>query len=136
VRSGICESCGTLGTVEGKGSLQSFHIPRANDMQGSRQELDDNEQHIQSRTKQERRGRAWYGRAPGAARSGGVPVTNVEGVRALQSLLSATRLQEESAKTAPPFFPNAGRGTVRFLGKEQGPTVFSWDGLGEEGREG
>jgi hypothetical protein len=57
-----------------------------NDMHGSRQELDDNEQHIQPRTKQERGGRAWYGnvhprgsRSPGAARSGGVPVTNAEG---------------------------------------------------------
>ena len=40
------------------GSLQSFHIPRTNDMHGSRQELDDNEQRIQPRTKQERRGRA------------------------------------------------------------------------------
>jgi hypothetical protein len=37
--------------------------------------------------------------------------------------------------TAPPFFPNAGRGTVRFWGNEQGPTVFLWDGLGEEGLE-
>jgi hypothetical protein len=69
--------------VEGKGSLQSFHILRANDMLGSRQELDDNEQRIQSRMKQERGGRTSYGnvhsrgsRVPGAARSGGVPVTN------------------------------------------------------------
>jgi len=36
---------------------------------------------------------------------------------ALQSLLSATQLQGESAVAAPPFFPNAGRGTVRFWGK-------------------
>ena len=26
------EGCGTLGTLERKGSLQSFHIPRANNM--------------------------------------------------------------------------------------------------------
>ena len=32
-------------------SLQSVHIPRTNDMHGSRQELDDNEQRIQPRTK-------------------------------------------------------------------------------------
>ncbi len=31
IRSGICESCGTLGTVEGKRNLQSFYILRAND---------------------------------------------------------------------------------------------------------
>jgi hypothetical protein len=55
-------------------------------------------------------------------------------LRALQPLLSATQLQGESAVTAPPFFRNAGR-TVRFCEKEQGPTVFLWDGLGEEGRE-
>jgi len=45
-------------------------------------------------------------------------------LRALQSLLSAVQLQGESAVTAPPFFPSAGRGTTRFWGKEQGPTVF------------
>ena len=56
-------------------------------------------------------------------------------LRALQSLLSATQLQGESAVAAPPFFPNAGRGTVRFWGNEQGPTVFLWDGLDEKGRE-
>ena len=39
-------------------------------------------------------------------------------LRALQSLLSATQLQGESAVAAPPFFPNAGRGTVRFRHKE------------------
>ena len=43
--------------VEGKGSLQSFHILRANDMHGSRQELEDNEQCIQPRMKQEGGGR-------------------------------------------------------------------------------
>jgi hypothetical protein len=63
---------------------------------GSRQELDDNEQYIQPRKKQERGERAWYGnihlrgsRAPGAARSGGVPVTNVEG--AASSTISTLR---------------------------------------------
>ena len=56
-------------------------------------------------------------------------------LRALQSLLSAVQLQGESAVTAPPFFPRAGRGTIRFWGKEQGPTVFLWESLGEEGRE-
>jgi hypothetical protein len=35
-------------------------------------------------------------------------------LRALQSLLSAVQLQGESAVTAPPFFPSAGRGTTRF----------------------
>ena len=56
-------------------------------------------------------------------------------LRAIQALLSATQLQGESAVAAPPFFPNAGRGTVRFWGNEQGPTVFLWHGLDEEGRE-
>jgi hypothetical protein len=54
-------------------------------------------------------------------------------LRSLKSLLSATQLQGESAVAAPPFFPNAGRGTVRFWGNEQGPKVFLWDGLDEEG---
>jgi hypothetical protein len=40
-------------------------------------------------------------------------------LRALQSLLSARQLQEESAVTAPPFFQSAGRGTVRFWGHEE-----------------
>ena len=39
------------------------------------------------------------------------------------------------AVAAPPFFPNAGRGTVRFWGNEQGPTVLLWDGLDEEERK-
>ena len=56
-------------------------------------------------------------------------------LRSLQSLLSETQLKGESAVMALPFFPNAGRGTVRFWGNEQGPTVFLWDGLDEEGRE-
>ncbi len=38
----------------------TFHIPRTNDRHGGRQELDDNEQHIQPRAKQERGGRAQY----------------------------------------------------------------------------
>ncbi len=37
--------------------------------------------------------------------------------------------------TAPPFFPSAGRGTTRFWGKKQGPTVFLWESLDEEGKE-
>jgi hypothetical protein len=56
-------------------------------------------------------------------------------LRALKSPFSAIQLQGESAVTAPPFFPSAGRGTTRFWGKEQGPTVFLWESLGEEGRE-
>ena len=56
-------------------------------------------------------------------------------LRALQSLLSAVQLQGESAVTAPPFFPSAGRGTTKFWGKKQGPTVFLWESLDEGGRE-
>jgi len=47
-------------------------------------------------------------------------------LRALQSLLSAVQLQGESAVTAPPFSPSAGRGTTKFWGKRLGPTVFLW----------
>jgi hypothetical protein len=56
-------------------------------------------------------------------------------LRALQSLLSAVQLQGESSATAPPFFFSAGRGTTKFWGKEQGPTVFLWESLDEGGRE-
>ncbi len=56
-------------------------------------------------------------------------------LRALQSLHSAVQLQGESAVTAPPFFPSAGRGTTKFRGKKQGPTVFMWESLDEGGRE-
>jgi hypothetical protein len=56
-------------------------------------------------------------------------------LRALQSLLPAVQLQGESAVTAPPFFPSAGRGTTKFWGKRQGPTVFLWESLDEGGRE-
>jgi ribonuclease HI len=56
-------------------------------------------------------------------------------LRALKSLFSAAQLQGESAVSAPPFFPSAGRGTTRFWGKRQGPTVFLWESLGEEGRK-
>ena len=56
-------------------------------------------------------------------------------LRALQSLLSAVQLQGESAVTATPFFPSAGRGTTKFWGKRQGPTVFLWESLDEGGRE-
>jgi hypothetical protein len=56
-------------------------------------------------------------------------------LRALKSLFSAVQLQGESAVSAPPFFPSAGRGTTSFCGKRQGPTVFLWESLGEEGRK-
>jgi hypothetical protein len=56
-------------------------------------------------------------------------------LRALQSLLSAVQLQGESAVTAPPFFPSAGRGTTKFWGKRRGPTVFLRESLDEGGRE-
>jgi hypothetical protein len=56
-------------------------------------------------------------------------------LRALNSLFSAAQLQGESAVSAPPFFPSAGRGTTRFWGKRQGPTIFLWESLGEKGRK-
>ena len=40
-------------------------------------------------------------------------------LRALQSLLSAVQLQGESAVTPPPFFPRAGRGTIRFRKRDE-----------------
>jgi hypothetical protein len=39
-------------------------------------------------------------------------------LQVLQSLLSSTHLQGESAVADPPFFPNAVRGPVRFWGNE------------------
>ena len=45
------------------------------------------------------------------------------------------QLQGESAVTAPPFFPSAGRGTTQFWGKRQGPAVFLWESLDEAGRK-
>jgi hypothetical protein len=48
--------------------------------------------------------------------------------------LSSTTARRVSGHGAP-FFLSAGRGTTRFWGKEQGPTVFLWESLGEEGRE-
>ena len=48
--------------MKGKESLQSFHIPRANnDIHGSQQELDDIEQHIQPLEEKERGERTWHG---------------------------------------------------------------------------
>ena len=57
-------------------------------------------------------------------------------LRALQSPHSATQLQGESAVAAPPFFPNAGRGTVLFWGTRRvesaivalGLVLLSWFG--------
>ena len=48
-------------------------------------------------------------------------------LRALQSLLSAVQLLGESAVTAPPFFPSAGRGATQFWGTSSLP-------VGESGR--
>jgi hypothetical protein len=45
-------------------------------------------------------------------------------LRALQSLLSAVQIHGESEVSSSPFFPSAGRGTTKFWGEEQGPTVF------------
>jgi hypothetical protein len=56
-------------------------------------------------------------------------------LRALQSMLSAVQLQEESAVTAAPFFSSAGRGTTRFWGKSKGRQFFYgrvWAKRGEE----
>jgi hypothetical protein len=46
----------------------------------------------------------------------------------LKTLIRAEVEQQER-------LPSAGRGTTRFWGQKQGPTVFLWDSLGEEGRE-
>ena len=56
-------------------------------------------------------------------------------LRALQEVHGATRLQGESAVTAPPFFANAGRGKEVFWGSSDGPTVFLWESLDEDGRK-
>ncbi len=97
-------------------------------MHGGRQELDDHEYElkmlIRAEVEQQERFEAMGYRSPTWRLS-----------RALQSLFSAVQLQGESAVTAPPFFPSAGRGATRFWGKKQGPTIFLWESLGEEGRE-
>ena len=56
-------------------------------------------------------------------------------LRALQGVHGATRLQGESAVAAPPFFANAGRGKKVFWGNNDGPTVFLWESLDEDGRQ-
>ena len=56
-------------------------------------------------------------------------------LRALQEVYGATRLQGESAVTAPPFFANAGRGKEVFWGSSDGPTDFLWESLDEDGRK-
>jgi len=44
-------------------------------------------------------------------------------LRALQQINSATRIEGETAMSAPPFFQSAGRGDLFFWGGKEGPTV-------------
>ena len=55
-------------------------------------------------------------------------------LKALQSINKATTVQGESAVAAPPFFQTAGRGQTKFWGNTEGPTVFLWEGLDDDGR--
>ena len=52
----------------------------------------------------------------------------------IQRIHSATTVQGESAVAAPPFFHMAGRRQTKFWGDAEGPTVFLWEGLDDDGR--
>jgi len=48
-------------------------------------------------------------------------------LRALQKINKAKRLEGEAVMSAPPFFQSAGQGDLKFLGEDDGPTVFAWE---------
>jgi len=52
---------------------------------------------------------------------------------AVQQINSATRIEEEAAMSAPPFFQSAGRGDLLFWGELERPTVLKWENLPEQG---
>jgi len=56
-------------------------------------------------------------------------------LRALQRINSATRIEEEAAMSAPPFFQSAGRGDLLFWGENEGPMVVIWESLSEQENE-
>jgi len=56
-------------------------------------------------------------------------------LRALQRINKAKRLEGEAFMSVPPFFQSAGRGDLKFLGKDDGPTVVVWESLSESEQE-
>jgi hypothetical protein len=62
-------------------------------------------------------------------------VRTVLGASAGTNMTWNTSTGTNKFNVAAPFFPSTGIGTTRFWGNQQGPTVFLWEGLGEEGRE-
>jgi len=56
-------------------------------------------------------------------------------LRALQKINKAKRLEGEAVMSAPPFFQSAGRGDLKFLGEDDGPTVVVWESLLESEQE-
>jgi hypothetical protein len=77
--------------------------------------------HVRSKRGEDERSMAMFmrSRASGAARSGGVPITNVEGAASSTSSTLGDTAARRVGGAAPPFFPIAGRGAVRFWGHEQ-----------------
>ena len=64
-----------------------------------------------------------------------VPFPTWRIIRSLQQACKATRLVGGTLVTAPPFFANAGRGSVTFWGQQQGAMVVLWDTLSAEDKE-
>jgi len=48
-------------------------------------------------------------------------------LQALQKINKAKRLEGEAVMSAPPFFQSAGRGDLKFLKEDYGPTVVLWE---------
>jgi len=56
-------------------------------------------------------------------------------LRALQKINEAKRFEGEAIMSAPKFFHSAGRGDLKFWGKDDGPTVVVWESLSESEEE-
>jgi len=56
-------------------------------------------------------------------------------LRALRKINKSKRLEGEAVMSAPPFFQSAGRGDLKFLGEDDGPTVAVWEHLSESEQE-
>jgi len=53
-------------------------------------------------------------------------------LRALQKINKAKRPEGEAIMSAPLIFHSAGRGDLKFLGEDDGPTVVVWEREGAE----
>jgi hypothetical protein len=96
-------------------------------MHRHRHELDDYEQRISPRETQERGDRAGHGKVhpggsgpPGAARSGGVPIINVEGAaRSTIAPIGGTTARRVGGNSSS-LFPKCGEGDISVLGGSAG----------------